>query len=804
MRSLLFIILYIFCTCFISIGQNLTISGILVDVDGNPISFANVLLYEEEKEIPVKGFSTTEDGKFSFNQLETGKFILNISYLGCKDFSQPITLLKDYDFGTITLQPATEKLNETSIIVRKPSIRKTAGKLVFNVENTSLSTGNTYELLKRTPGVLVMGDQISVKNRPTTIYINGQRTYLSRSEIITFFQNVDAGIIKSIEVITEPSAKYDAEAGTALNIITSKAIAAGYKGNISATYEQAIFPKYQFGTSHFYKNNWLNIYGSYSFSPRKENKNDLNFIRFFEPDGSTNSIWTGDFTRVTESRAHQANAFADITISPKSTLSLSTNILLVPNRTFGNYQETEFFNPQLVLDSIQKTKSNLESDKHNLSFNGVYELKLNEKGSKLSIQSNYINYKNDQFQNLASNYFLPNNTFLQNISFFTNSFQDSNLFTSNIDLENNMFGGTLQTGLKYSNIYTKTGLSYFDTQDNGVNKIEALSDNFTYKELIYAGYFNFEKSWEKWSLTAGLRVEQTDIEGISNSLGEINTQHYFKLFPTTLISYQANDNNGFGLAYKRSLQRPRFESLNPFRYFINENNFSVGNPNLLPAFDNKVTASYNYANKFFVELIYQQQENALNILLFQNNETKTLRQVNSNLEDFKQYSLDMMYASSITNWLYVSFLTSTFYMENEFLAVESPELTAKNSTYGFYGELYTGFTISKEKSISADLTTLYYSNLIIGSTSLKNLLNTSLSFRKALWNDRASLSLGVDDVFNTYNVNISSKYLNQDNSFFPMTESQLFRIGFKYNFGNFRLRDNKKSTTTDEGERLGS
>lgn len=219
--------------------------------------------------------------------------------------------------------------------------------LIFNVEQTSLSVGNTLDLLSKTPGVLVLNGAISIKNQTATIYLNGRRVYLSPSETTTFLQNLDASAIKQIEVITNPSSQFDAEAGTVLNIITSKSITPGYKGSISSTYEQAIFAKYILGTSHFYKNNWVNLFASYNYSPRKENKDEDSFIRFFDTDEvATTAIWEGDFNRITRSFAHQVNLVTDFTINDKNTLNVSVNTLISPNKTFKNIQKNKFLMPK--------------------------------------------------------------------------------------------------------------------------------------------------------------------------------------------------------------------------------------------------------------------------------------------------------------------------------------------------------------------------------------------------------------------------------------------------------------------------
>ena len=794
---------FLLLTATIAYAQDYTITGTVVDSNNKPLSFVTVLAFENDQTEAVKGTSTDKAGDFTLSGLSATTHQLTFSFIGFETKTMTLAIDSDIRLDEILLVEQTENLSETLVTARKPLIKMEAGKLVFELENTSLSTGNTFDLLKKLPGVLVVGESISIKSTTPVIYINNKRVYLSMTEVISLLQNVDASVIRSVEVITNPSAQYDAEAATVLNIITTRAISVGYKGSVSGRYEQAIFPKYNIATSHFYKNDWLNFYGSYSFSPRKEFKEDDNFVRFFQPDEvSTKSIWESRFTRTTRSYAHQGNIIADITVSEKSSVSFSVNALVSPNKTYHNTVDATIFNAQRQLDSTFTTLSDLENDTSNLSFNTEYQQQLGEKGATMTLSGNYIRYDEDQMQAVATNYFLPNGSFLRSNSFFTQAIQRTNIFTGMADFELPLSSWNLQSGLKYSNIDTESGLDFFDTDGGTIQFNAALSDLFLYEESIFAAYATLAKDWEQWNLEIGLRGEYTDVNGDSQSLGIVNTQSYFELFPSASIAYNVSENNAFGISYARKIDRPRYQSLNPFRYFINENNFNGGNPNLMPSIDNKITLSYSYKNKLFIEGYYQEADKPLSILTFQDNENSTLRNIDVNLIRDFQYSLDIIYAASLTPWWYASVVTSTFYLENEFFSVESAQETFSNNTLGFFAQMYSGLTLSSEAGITSDVTLFYLSDYITGSYDMENQFNLSVSFRKELWNNRASISVGVDDIFDTNNIPVVSRYYNQDNRYFAQAESRLFRVGFRYNFGNALLRDNNRSESTDEGERL--
>ena len=785
-------------------AQHYSVSGRVLDVENNPLSFVNILVFEEGSETIKKGTTTDDDGTFVLEGIAAGNYKFHFSYIGFESLEETIEVSTNKNLGSKILHKRPQLLDETVVRANLPTIKKTAGKLVFNIENTSFSTGSTMDLLKKTPGVVVIGENIQVKFTTPLVFINEKRVYLSASEIAALLENTDASTIKSIEVITNPSAKYDAEAGTVLNIITSKAISIGYKGSVNATYEQEIYPKSRLGTAHFYKNNWLNAYASYTYGKRKEYKEDESYIRFFQPDGvSTKMIMETDFNRKTNYDNHNGNAVLDFNLDERNTISLTSNISLSPKVDYNNRGESIIYDPQRLVDSTSTTVSHVNFEKDNLTFALDYNRKLNNDGASVSVSANYIYYDNLQNQQLSSDYLLANGDFLRNRSFQTNSEQNSNIFTGQADISTELWGGTFLAGLKYSNVDTHSKLDFFNVANNNVTFSESLSDDFNYKENIYAEYINYEKEWEKWSITAGLRGEYTDIDAISRSLGQVDNKNYFDLFPSASFHYSINDNNGIGVSYSRNIERPRYQSLNPFRYYITERNFNGGNPNLVPAVEDKITLAYDYKDKLFFKLYYQNVQHGLEALTFQNNTNNTFETIDANLIRAYQYSFDITYFSSLNPWWWIHVETSSFYLANEFYALQSTEKKYNNDTFGQYIFSTNHFTISKERSFTADLTGFYLSNFVFGNRYFKNRSYVNVSIRKEFWDKRASITVGVDDIFNTLDeVASTARYYNQDNYYFANMENRLFRVGLKYNFGNARLRDNSKELKTDEGDRL--
>jgi len=418
-------------------AQNYSIGGVVVDNDDNPMSFVTVVVNKAtgNSEFRLIGGTTTDDqGVFKIEDLDDSEYLLTFLFIGFLPENITVQVSENMNIGIVKLKKDIQILDETLVVSKNPTIRKHKGKLIFTVEGTSLSTGTALNVLSRTPGVMVFQKKISIKNTSPVIYINNRRVYLSSSEVYSLLNNMDAAIIKSVEVIANPGAQYDAEAGTVLNIITSKAVSVGYKGSVMTNFEQAIYPKYSFGTSHFFKSKRLDLTANYSFSPRKEYKDQDDMIRYFEPDGNVNSLWNVDFNRTTKSYGHQGNLNADFSLNEKNTISFASNIFVSPNTKYNNNVFAEIRNAAMQLDSTFNTKSFLNNRKSNLSFNGTHTATLNDKGSNLKTSVNYIAYNDEQFQEVFSSYFSPSDMLLRTNSFFTNALQESDIVTAQTDV----------------------------------------------------------------------------------------------------------------------------------------------------------------------------------------------------------------------------------------------------------------------------------------------------------------------------------------------------------------------------------
>ncbi|MGB5435397.1 MAG: outer membrane beta-barrel family protein [Maribacter sp.] len=782
-------------------AQNFSVSGAVKDGDNQSIPFATVFLLQVADTTIVKGVSADENGMFAIQHVLPSTYLIRASYIGKYSDLIGIDVAKDIKMGTLIIEEQVENLEEVVVASVKPKIERKADRLIFNVENTVVSQGSSWDVLKRTPGVIAIGEELQVRNQSATIYINDRKVQLSPQEVQNLLENYPAGHIKLVEVIGNPPAKYDAEGGPVLNIVTNKNISLGYKGNINSTYTQAIFPKYTLGTSHFYKTKKLNLFTSYTYGPRKDFKtieSETNFIN----DTGIFSRWQTDFDKTSRAKTHTAQLNMDYVFDYRNKLGLTSTALVSPNKDYDYVQFTEMRNAQRLLDSTFITQSDLFEDKNNFSADLTYTHDF-KTGGNLQLNGHYTNYDFNSTQNARSDYSDADGQFLRTYGFLTDADQAIEIYTTQLDIVTTLGSLDVETGLKGSFIESKSGIQYFNTT-NGSVFISNLSDDYLYDEQVYAGYVSLSKDWEKVSLKTGLRAEHTQSSGFSTSLSEINDLSYFELFPTLHLLYKPHKAHSLSFDYSRKLKRPRYEDLNPFRYYINENNFIEGNPNLLPNFTHSFNLNYTLKEEFFFDFYYRYNDNYISTLAFQDNINLVLRNITQNVLGSNSYGFDFNYGKSVTDRWYLYSYISIFHEDETFVALESENQEVTNTVNGGYIDLTNYLTLSKDGTLKGEVGLTYLSGFLEGSYQQEETTNLNLGLRKTLWNNRALVSLQVNDLLNKANSRISSKYLNQDNAYFAQEETQYVRLGLTVNFGNFRLEDNQREIDKIERERLNS
>ncbi|MUU79118.1 TonB-dependent receptor domain-containing protein [Winogradskyella endarachnes] len=795
---------YFTCTLFIILtsivsAQESSISGKVVDTNNKPISLANVVIYSDDDNTFIKGTSTDDQGFFTISKLSTENYLVKISFIGYEEFEQKIILSGNLDLANIELKEISESLDEVTVVAKKPTVTRQPDRLIFNVENTALTEGSTLGVLKSTPGIIVSEGSINIKSAPATVFINNRRVQLTSDELITLLESAPANSIKSVEVITNPPASYDADSGSVINIKMDKNLVTGYRGSVFANYTQGVFPRYNAGTSHYFKNNKINLNLNYSYSQNKINRDQDDTINYLDDLNEIDQIWKSNINRNTWSQTHNLNLNFDYYIDDNNTFSLTSTGLYTPYYKYSVKNRTSIFDENLTFQD-RFTADNLSRDnKYNIGTDLNFKHNF-ESGASLTLNGHYTIYNYNRDQNVFTNNYDAAYNFEDSSEFNTDANQKTDIINGKIDysLPINETSG-LDVGVKYSNVNTESDITRLDIIAGSEVINTDNTDAFIYDENVFAAYSNYSKSWEKWELSLGLRVEQSNIEGTSETLGETNTQDYLDWFPNASLSYQISEDIGVTANYKRSITRPSYTDLNPFTFFLNESNVVLGNPNLNPTYRDYFYLGFNFLENFTISGYYSNYDGDIVELPRQDNDTNIIAYTPTNLDKKVEYGFDFEYiAAPANNWdLY--FVTSFYNITEEASFVEG---FAEQNQWSNYSILSNSFSFLEDRSLNASLTFTWVGKNLQQFQTIDDRLISELSVSKTILKKKGVITLAVEDFFNLQDFKTRTSYLNQSSFGNIDSDNRYIKLGFRYKFGNTKLNTNERTTDAEERERL--
>ena len=781
-------------------GQQFSITGKIFDETSEPIAYANIVLLKAIDSTIVTGTTSDDFGAFTINEIDSENYILKVSFIGFEDFLQKISIEKNTEFDSIVLKESIESLSEVEITYKKPTLKKEANRLVFNIENTALIEGDMLQVIKSTPGVLILDGGISIKGSEPSVYINDRKVQLTSDELVQLLESSTANNIKSIEVITNPSAKYDAASGVVLNIIMSKNLITGYSGSMFTNYTQGVFPKYNVGTGHFFKNSKISFNFNYNYTKSKINRRGDEGINFLDINNNIDEIWKSDINRIERSETHNLNFNFDYFIDDNNTLRVSSSMLYLPFFKSFISNNTPITDNNLNFLSRFNANSPLRDNKRNLGFNFDYAHKF--KKGQLNFTSHFTNYDYQRLQDVITDFFDQNNVFESMSAFNTNANQDTTIFTSKIDYNLEISETSkFEAGVKYSNINTESNITQFDVDINtGTEQIDLQnSDAFNYDENVFAAYTNYSLDSEKWSISAGLRGEQTDITGVSILNNATNTQNYFELFPNASILYNISNNFNLYATYKRSIARPSYTDINPFRFFLNDNYVVVGNPNLTPTFLDHYVVGTTLFKKFTIEAYYQDYDGNIFEIPRQNNDTNILEYIPVNFDRTIEIGFDFAANFNLTDNWNTYFVTSFYNIEEE---INFGEGFVKQDQWSNYSVLTNNFSFLKDRSLNVYIDVSWLGKNLQGFKTVEDRLYSNLSISKTVFKKKGVISLNISDLFNMQDFEVSTRYLNQNNFNFINLDNRYVKLGFRYKFGNTKLSTNERINEQEELSRL--
>ncbi len=775
-----------------------TIKGKLADEAGSAIESVVVSLFTSDKVSFVKATVSLPDGTFVLKNVPSGVFYLEAKSLGLKDVQlTELVVESDLELGELIMASSSEKLGEVTITAEKPMVQVMADKTVFNVQNTINSVGDTgFELLRKAPGILIdNNDNIIVEGKTgVLIYIDDKPSVLRGQDLVNYLKTIQASDIDSIEIITQPSSKYDAEGNAGIvNIKFKRDKSLGTNGNLATGITYGEYARYNTSVSFNNRNKKTSLYGSFSNGLGQS----LSFINLFRT--QNNTVFDARTETIYDLNTNNVRFGFDYYATEKSTLGV-----IMTGNFNGTDSESDSRTPIIPFntstpDQVLVAGSDTNNKTSNLYFNANYRFEGKD-DTDVNVDMDYGRYDRDR-ENLQPNtYFNSDETQVisETINFMVTPIV-IDLFTTKADVETKFLKGKLSLGGKFSKIVTDNQFDFYD-RINGQDIINPERTNdFTYDEQINAAYFNFNRKFENLNIQFGLRVENTRSDGELTSLQEEQNdrviRNYTDWFPSGGITYQVNRKNSLAVTYSKRIQRPNYQSLNPFEYKIDELSFSKGNPFLQPQYtDNiKLSHTYNYTLTTSVSYSFIRDYFARITEAVGNNQNFLTTR---NVANQKVYNIGISYPTKFTEWWNIYFSVNAY--RSIFEATNPDFIPISQNTLSLYAQN----TFKLGKGFRGEVSGWYSSPSIWGGTyRTKSLGSLNIAVQKQFFDDKFTARLAFNDILYTSPWQGDTQYggltINGDGG----SDSQQVRFNLTYNFGRDEIKKARQRQTGLEDEK---
>ncbi|MDQ6610220.1 MAG: TonB-dependent receptor, partial [Bacteroidota bacterium] len=608
------------------------ISGSVIDGSQKTIEAATISLLKAKDSSAIKFAVANKEGNFLFEGIPDGSYLVSITAVGHQFVYSPIFVItpsaSNIQLKTIELIPVSKSMNSVTVTARKRFIEQKMDRMIVNVDASISNAGTTaLEVLEKSPGVTVDKDgNISLKGKQgVMVMMDGRPAYLSGTDLTNYLKNLPSSALDQIEIMTNPPAKYDA-AGNAgiINIKTKKNKIQGFNGNVSLNYGQGVYWKTNNSVNLNYRTAKVNVFANAN-EGQWNSFQALDIQRTYR-NGSTKDI-TAIFEQNTkmhnESGSYNLKLGADYFVNKNTTVGIVTSGFYNPE-TFRSANTSYLMSASRHIDSIVYATSNNNNKWKNKGLNLNVRHQFDSSGTELTADVDYVTYSSKGDQNFLNTTLTPTWTKLRDKLIKSTLPINIDIYSAKIDYSHPFKSGyKFEAGAKTS--YVKTGNSafYYNVINGGEVTDYTKTNQFLYKESINAAYINLNKEFGKLGVQAGLRFENTNYNGkqFGNPTRTDSTfnKSYGSLFPTVYFSYNASQKNTLGLSVGRRIQRPAYQDLNPFLFFLDEYTYQAGNPFIRPQFTNNVelshtykgflttTLNYNHTKDYMMETFRQEQ-----------------------------------------------------------------------------------------------------------------------------------------------------------------------------------------------------
>ncbi|QNH62627.1 TonB dependent receptor [Hymenobacter sediminicola] len=772
--------------------------GIVADsASRQALAFATVVLQPAAAALVLSTVSN-EQGAFHFEAVPAGRYQLLVRYIGYKtpaplavevSAGQPVAL------APVLLAATGQQLKGVTVTARKPFIEQRADKLILNVAESPIAQGgNASEVLSRAPGVIEQGGRYLVRGKTALVLIDGKATNLGGNDLADLLASLPSNTLDKVEVVANPSARYDANGGAVINILTKKNSAFGTNGNVSAGAGAGRFARYNGGLLLSYRRDKLNVFGGLDYQRTKQ-------YRRFDSNRVLNQEARIDEASysVTERNSQTARINVDYDLTKRSSVGLQIRGIASARETNGN-THSAVANLNGPISATNGLQTNGTGRGFNPTISLYYRTLLDSAGGELKLNADYLTFNkrfDEQYHNAGFNLQSEDATAsaLRTYSPATNSVAS---FTADYTRS---FGKAtaLEAGLKSLRTVTDNDIHWENEGEGGTwLNDERRTNHFVYREYINAGYASVRQTVSKTvGVQLGLRAEHTHSEGESLTLNQQNKRDYFNLFPSVALDYSMSEKQQWNFSYQRKIDRFRFDIVNPFLTYISPYLYYQGNPNIRPSFSHNFSVSHSYNSAVATSLSYGRHTNALASVFRRDPATSVLIQSDANLSRATTLDANM----SLTKQIGGGAITTVNFVGATYVRFYSPTMPWLNqSSVGVMASSNT--TVNMPNGMRAELNLFYRTPLTYGAYSFKAQYNGSIAVSKPVLKEKGTLTLTVLDPLNLQVNRYNTRAEGVQAYSLDKTETRFVRLNFSYRFGNQKVKAIKTRRTGIESEKM--
>lgn len=785
---------------YLSFSQGLgSLKGSIKNKQNEVVVGATAILTKAKNGIIIKSAISDIDGKFEFENIKFDTLKLSISFVGFEKYTSEAIILNESSpnkaLESITLSPASNELQAVSVTAQKAFVVQKIDRTVVTPDALISNAGITsLEVLEKAPGVSVdMNGNISLKGKTgVMVFIDDKPSYLAAADLANYLRSLPSSSIETIEIMTNPPAKYDA-AGNAgvINIKLKKNRSMGFNGGINLAYGQGRYGRTNNSMNFNYRINKFNFFSNLSVNENNSYQDLTIERRYFGASGEALSTFKQNSYLQPKAGSQNLKLGVDFYANKNTTWGLVVSGFRNPRkqRINNNAQITDGKN---VITGLVEANNPVDGLLKNGSVNLNVTHKIGAKGKEITANIDNIVYNSSLEQTLTNRLLQPDRTFISESVLQSSLPSEISIKAAKVDYSQPLAkGGKFEAGLKSSLVNTSNIANFYDIVAGKRTPNYEFSNNFKYDENINAAYLNYSKDFKKISVQAGLRFENTNIEG--NQLGNVVvkdssfTRHYSNLFPTFYLQYRADTlgKHVFGLSLGRRIDRPNYKDMNPFTYPLDRFTYYGGNPFLQPTFSYNLQLTHTFNNFLTTALEYSQADNVINETNEQRGNIYYSRP--GNFAKQVSYGISVNGAYPIAKWWTLQLYTA--YMNNTFTSQVYTE-TLDDSRWYWVVMPTNQFVINK--LWSAELSGNYQTKVLSGQFIVYPVGQIRAGISRKILKEKGSLKLNVSDVFYTNQIKGDIRNIaNASANWFSYLDSRVGTLSFSYRFSkgqNLKVR----------------